>query len=573
MKNLFVLILALLLSSCAHFSEAKEKKLMSEQAIKKALALYDMGEVEASISSLQLFVDAHPYDPSLDKAYELIVTWLLELKRGKEAKRIASHFLADHPESMGAERLIKLFDHVLEAEEPKNQVINQEPSLPKSEELEIDDAVFESKKESLLKTAEYYFHLGDFKKCREVIGPNPKDEALKALKHEMDLSSMVDKKAVGILLPLSGPYQAFAKKTLNAMGMALKTNLVHNGQEITAIDLLDMKIFIADTKGEPLRAALMARSLIGEHKVSMMIGEITNDASLAIAQICEQYSVPLLTLSRHPSLTSLGKNIFVFNSSSQAQVEFLVDQALKEGHKKFAILFPKHNYGMSMSKLFFDEVIKRGADVTALEDYEAHETMFFDPVKKLVGTFYQPTPVIDFDAIYVPEFQKLAFLVPALIQEDILVSNNKSHVRAYSLSTKKENPKPIQLLGTDSWNDQGLLNKLANKIDGAYFVDSISFATSDELKSFAEHFLSQNGVFPQALDAFAHDAAGLARHVIKDLGDDNVRSVLQQKIAKFNGKIGLLNKVSFLPSGELDAPKIGFNIVNGQAIINSKVNG
>lgn len=526
--------LIFLLSSCSHVSIERQKTHEGELAIKKAQTLYDLGEVDASISTLQLLVDNNAYDSSHDLAYELLIKRLLELKRLKEAKKIASYFLAHHQDSPSADRIIKLFDET-EPESLKDTNDLPEPLEKKTgfdEELQMEDSIFESKRS---------------------------DEAPQS---EIDKSLEVDKKTLGILLPLTGTYAPFAKKILTAMGIALKP-LNPNGSDIQVVNLADMKIVIADTKGEAQKASLQARSLILDHKVSMLIGEITTEASLASALMAKQFSVPMLTLSRHQSLTNLGKYIFVFNSTPNHQMEYLVDHALKAGHKKFGILYPKHGYGMSMSQLFFDEVTKKGGQVTALENYEPQDNTFSEPVKKLVGTFYQEQPVVDFDALFIPDFQKLSLVVPALVAEDILVSNNPTHMKAFAVTLKTE-PKYVQLLGPDSWNDKSLLKKVSPHIEGAYFVDSISFEQNEGLKNFAENFLNLAGTAPTALEVFAHDAALLAHHLIKN--NDGDREQLQQSIAQINQKVGLLDRISFLPNGELDAPKIGFSIKDGAAI-------
>jgi branched-chain amino acid transport system substrate-binding protein len=557
-------LIVVLSSSCAHLSLKQD----DSASLKKAQTLYDLGEVEASIATLKLLVE-RPYNASHDQAYELLVEWLLQLKRFKEAKVLASYFLDHHQQSPSATRIVKLFDQLDDetklSKDTKDESPTDIPLMPKPD-LEIDDSLIESKREiDQEKLGSYYFHLGDFKKCLEIIGPDPTNLKLKAIKQEIEEASIAEK-TIGVLLPLSGSFAPFGKKTLAALGIAWNASL-SSEQPIYVKQINNMKVVIADTKGDAKNAALMAKTLIKDHKVSLIIGEITNEPSLSIAKISQQFSVPMLSLSRHPTLTALGKYIFVFNSSPNQHISYLVDQAIKNGHKKFGILFPKHNYGMSMSKLFFDEVLKKGGQITAIENYDTHETMFFDSVKRLVGTYYKGKPLVEFDALFIPEFQKLSQVIPALVAEDILVSNNQSHIKAFSLATKTADPKYVQLLGADSWNDKNLLQKLSN-VDGAFFVDSISFENS-EIKSFADNFLSLSGFSLQSLDIFAHDAAKLAEIMLRDIG--NNRSLIQQKIAQFNGKVGLLDSLSFLPNGELNAPTIGFNIINGQ--IQAKDNG
>lgn len=399
-------------------------------------------------------------------------------------------------------------------------------------------------------------------------------------------------KSLGVILPLSGALMPFGKKVLMAMGIAwaLPTDQITGPISVMKNGV---RIIVVDSKGETEGAQSAVDHLVKVERVAIIIGEITNDASLLIAQRCQQYGVPLLSLSRHPTLASMGDYVFVFNSSLQQHVEHLVNYAMTSmGQKRFAILFPRHNYGMTMSQLFFDEVVRKGGSIAALEAYDAHETTFATPVKKLVGKYYLANrpdalecaknarwkdaqkcrdsikPMVDFDALFVPEFKKLALIVPALMQEDLLISNSPRVKAALSSATKFDNPQYVQLLGPNSWNEKATLDRIVNFVDGAYFVDSLSFDDSDELKRFSDAFTRAFGQAPSVLEAFAHDAASLALSLLSE-GNTESRKVLRERIAQWKGKVGLLNSISFLASGELDAIETGFLIKDGVVSVQS----
>lgn len=597
------------------------------QKISDARALHEQGHVDAAISSLQTWVDTTPYVDEHDRAYELIVEWLLQLNRYDEAKRVASFFLARHPKSPSAARIIKLFDE-------------QKPLAPQDDEYEPEmvddqgggenpmDSVLDKEKEAAhrppvsrvdgdlkdyilfaapiaevmamtrdnnsaaslahARMAMHYFHLKDLEKSAfhvERAQNVPADIApsMVALKQEIDAIRHVDVKSFGVLLPLSGAFAPFGKKTLAAMQLAWALPL-DASQPITTLTKDGIRIVIADSKGDMRETEKVVEQLVKTHKVALIIGDITNEPSLIAAQRCHQYGVPMLSLSRHPSIADVGDNIFVLNASLKQQVERLVTHAIKDrGHKRFAILFPRHNYGMSMSRMFFDEVLKQGGTVTGIEGYDTHETTFFGPVKKLVGKYYMQLrpeasacsgpqaakcrnsikPIVDFDALFIPEFQKLALVIPALLQEDLLITNNPRAKASLASATKIENPPYIQLLGANSWNDKALLEKIVPHVDGAFFVDSFSFDQSESLKTFATNFTAHNGQAPSTLEVFAYDSALLALKLLNAPDAVASRKELRERIANFKGQIGLLPSVSFLKSGELDAPETGFQVNSG----------
>ncbi len=611
------------------------KKDDSSQKIDEAKNLYDLGEIDAAISTLRLFVDTHPYHPSQDQAYVLIIEWLLQLKRHNEAKRLASHFLSNHPQSPSAQKIIDLFDKPVvpkdethEQPNPNQEEGVQEPPVEGENEqiLDLEKSVFEPKedrRESLNKLINYVlydaplkqvdnvthqrkgglsfglcqtrlamheFHLGDFKKSLEHVdraqphAPKEVEAILRTLQDEIKEITAVDQKTLGVLLPLSGPLAPFGIKALEAMSIALEIPLDPNGNELSIFQKDRIRVIVADSKGDAALAKHLVNLLVKKHRVAMIIGEISNEPSLLVAGECQQLGVPLLSLSRHPQIFGFGDMIFAFNSSPNQQIESLVTHAIDQsGHKRFAILFPRHNYGISMSRLFFDAVINHGGEITALEAYDAHETSFTNPIKKLVGTYYlsgredfvncekqnrtacrkEIKPIIDFDALFIPEFQKLALIIPGLRQEDILVSNDAHAIKAYSRALKIENPQVVQLLGPNSWNDPGVIKKIAGHVDGAYFIDSVSFTESDAQKGFFNIFHERTSSAPTGLEVFAHDAVKLAVAILDKTAADAKRTTIRDHIAHFNGQIGLLPAFSFTNNQELSTRDVGFAIQDG----------
>ncbi len=566
-RRCVAVVVLLMLASCATTSRSANKERYT-QKITEARLLHEQGEVDAAISLLQTWVDTRPYEPTQDTAYELIVEWLLELNRTEEAKRVGSFFLAHYPQSPSANRIIKLFDN-------QKSLIEKHHEAPPPAEPETmpEKSGGDNPMDSVL----------DKERTTDAAGTG---ESNYFVQHGIEANRVVDFNTIGVLLPLSGSFALFGKKALAAMGIAwdVPVNTVKAG--ITTLTKDGVRIIIGDTKGDLRETEAVLDKLVKEHHVALVVGDITNEPSLLAAQRCQQYGVPMLSLSRHASVSQLGDYIFMVNASPTQQIERLVDHAMKvEGHKRFAILYPKHNYGMSMTRLFYDEVLKKGGTINGIEAYEVHDTNFTDPVKKLVGKYYltlRPevdtcaktgpeahkcrnniNPVVDFDALFIPDFQKLSLVIPALELEDILITNNPRARATFVAATKIGKPQYVQLLGASSWHDEAVLNKIAPHIDGAYFVDSFSFDESDALKHFVDAFKKVSGQDASTLEVFAHDAAALAWKMAAAVDKPTSRKELRDRIAKYNGPVGLLSHFSFLPNGELDAPETGFRIVNG----------
>lgn len=113
-----------------HFAKAQG----NEEKIYKAQLLHEMGEFEAALSQLKTIVDISPYSPIHDKAYELLIAWLLEIRKETEARRYASYFLAHHKDSPSVNKIILLFNK--KTTDPKNEITKTaDPSLPSSDEI------------------------------------------------------------------------------------------------------------------------------------------------------------------------------------------------------------------------------------------------------------------------------------------------------------------------------------------------------------------------------------------------------------------------------------------------------
>jgi len=548
MKDLsYMLIFVGLFSGCSSMNRAvKTPSEQIVQDISNAKALYEMGEIQAAILNLSHVVEKSPHRPAQNTAYELLVEWLLEINNYAEAKRYASEFIQRHPKSPSTKKIVALFNNRAIQERlvvpPPPLKEDQHEESPSDLEVDVEDSEELEKKKSIF----------------DKLSQKP-----------------LDPHALGILLPLSGPLAPFGKKILHAITLALDTTSPPTLEnKISEIHAQGLKIFIADSAGDVTKAQSMVKNLVDNHQVALILGDIGHDTSRSAAQVCQELSIPLVSLSRHPLVADLGDYIFMFNPSYAQQINFLVDYAkVTQGYKRFGILYPRHKYGITMAKAFYDAVVKAGGLVTAIEAYDAQETTFTKVVKDLakiscLGKHCNPAssrPHIDFEALFIPEFTKLAYLVPALVQADVLVSNSPQAQKNYALATKIKNPMPVQLLGLSSWNDKATLQKLGNQANGAFFVDVVSFDRSPELMQFKEAWEQLGQGAPTATEVLAYDATKMA---CKILAKNNYsREEIKTAIGTFDQQAGLLKNIQFSSQGELLTPNIGFMLEAGTSSV------
>lgn len=125
--------------------------------------LHASGDIEGAISLLKTLT-AKPYHPGHDRAYELLVEWLLQLNKTSEAKGVASYFLRTHKESASTKTIVALFDSferanqsaVAPVDTSTSEESSTEPTMSfepseSSDQLDEENPAIIQKSESLIK--------------------------------------------------------------------------------------------------------------------------------------------------------------------------------------------------------------------------------------------------------------------------------------------------------------------------------------------------------------------------------------------------------------------------------------
>jgi len=210
------------------------------------------------------------------------------------------------------------------------------------------------------------------------------------------------------------------------------------------------------------------------------------------------------------------------------QVTSLTKKVLGEiGLKVFAILHPGNAYRRYFMNKFWDEVEFHGAIVTAVEAYDPKDTDFATPIKKMVGLFYprpkpegeeekgseeKPEPIIDFDAVFIPDsYERAALIASQLAFYDVV---------------------DVTLLGTNLWDSPKLIEIAGRYVHGAIFPSGF-FSGSGYIgvDSFVDQYRTSFGQEPQYLAAIGYDTIRVVKEILKEKGNniktrENFRSAL-----------------------------------------------
>jgi len=352
---------------------------------------------------------------------------------------------------------------------------------------------------------------------------------VESLIEEIKKNAVFNRYTIGCLLPLSGPYEVFGNRALKGIELALAQFSSQN-------DNPPINIIVKDTGADPDKT-MMALEELYHDQVAAILGPIVT--SEIAGREAQQMGIPIITFTQKDNIPEIGDKVFrnfiTPNMQLQAIASFTV-QSL--GLSRFAILYPDETYGLTYMNLFWDKLLELGGTVVGIESYKPNQTDFMDPIKKLVGIYYEipedlkpendpdiaseddeaseqsddqvlenddaraqeegeeePEPIVDFDAVFIPDSPgKVGQIVPQLAYFDI---------------------KDVYLLGTNLWHSDSLI-KIANQyVQGAVMPDGFfAQSTSPRVQEFVKAFEETYQETPGFVAAVVYDSAMILFNVV-----------------------------------------------------------
>lgn len=169
----------------------------------------------------------------------------------------------------------------------------------------------------------------------------------------LPLSVLAQPKAVnvGVILPLSGANAQFGVNS--RQGIELVADEINASGGLKGLGGAKINLIIADSTSTPNNAATVAQRLIAENECCAILGAFASSLTLAISEVTERRSVPLITMSYSDQLTGRGfKNVFQVTPKGSvigmAQFNFAAE--ISGGFskvQKVAILFEDTAFGTS----------------------------------------------------------------------------------------------------------------------------------------------------------------------------------------------------------------------------------
>lgn len=359
--------------------------------------------------------------------------------------------------------------------------------------------------------------------------------------HAKDLIKEINEKftfkhnTLGCLLPLSGPYQAYGDKILKCIELALTQ---FNSHHLDPIHLI-----VKDTESDADKAVQAVREL-SEDRVGAIIGPVAFHKPAALE--AQEKRIPIITLSQKENITDIGDYVFRNFITPKMQVETIVSYAINGLElNRFAVLYPDDRYGRFLMDLFKDETMDWGGEVVRAIPYNPDQTDFAEPIKKLAKPPTETTesteekepgnnleddkPVIDFDALFIPDGPKTSgLIIPQLAYYDIV---------------------GIQLLGTNLWHSHRLIEMAQQFVQGAIMVDGFfPESQSEKVTNFVENFEETFDQKPGFIEAVSYDTAMMLFNLVSR-NDIQSRNQLKDEILNLRSFQGVTGETSFDEDG------------------------
>jgi branched-chain amino acid transport system substrate-binding protein len=225
------------------------------------------------------------------------------------------------------------------------------------------------------------------------------------------------------------------------------------------------------------------------------------------------------------------------------------------GLARFAVLYPRDDYGKEMAELFREEVLKSGGQIKAMKSYDKAKADFEEEIVALKN----PEPAHaendrnglntqdsapGFDALFIPDSSlRVSMIVPQLAFHDVT---------------------GIRLLGTGAWNSPALLKEDVDYLEGAVFTDDFYRGSFyPEVNDFVDAFYAAYGREPEGLEALVYDAANIAANLIAGKGRET-RERLRDALSEFRDFPGVTGRTSASANRGVGKDSFLLTIRNGQ---------
>lgn len=302
---------------------------------------------------------------------------------------------------------------------------------------------------------------------------------------------------IGHVASLTGDTATFGVSAEEGLRLAL--------DEINAAGgVLGSKVVVIteDDRSIADEAKAAVNKLISRDRVIAILGEIASSRSIAMAPICQEAEIPMLSPgSTNPKVTQLGDYVFRACFTDIFQARAIAQFAMKDLKlKRIAVLYPVNSdYGVGLRDYFREAVQNSGGQI--VEDLAYTEGKDVD-FRAQLTKIKSGNP----EAIFVSGYYTEAGLIAQQARELGI---------------------HVPLLGGDGWDSAKTIAIGKDAVEGCYFSNHYSQEEDrPEVKKFVEDYKKRyNGKGPDAMAILGYDAMRLMVDAIKRAGNTEPEAI------------------------------------------------
>jgi branched-chain amino acid transport system substrate-binding protein len=289
---------------------------------------------------------------------------------------------------------------------------------------------------------------------------------------------------VGLIVPLTGDVKTFGESMRNGALMAFEE--VNAGGGIHGRQL---QVLVRDDGNDPEQTARAGRELVHGEEVVVMLGSVSTDCTIPLADICQSAGVPLVVAtSTNPQVTVTAdgtRRDYVFRACFTDSFQGAVAARFARttmGSRHAAVLFNGGDeYSRGLAGFFRAAYEAAGGQVAVYESYAPGDT----GLTRLLEIVRAGKP----DLLFLPDYYSR-------------VAKIARRAREMGLG--------LALLGGDGWDSPKMPQLGGDAIIGGYFTNH--FAPDDprpEVTAWVQKYQAKYGQKPDALATLGYDAAAL----------------------------------------------------------------
>ncbi|OKO84462.1 hypothetical protein AC629_21415 [Bradyrhizobium sp. NAS80.1] len=187
---------------------------------------------------------------------------------------------------------------------------------------------------------------------------------------------------VGVFVAVTGPGSFLgdaSKKTFELYTQQFNKNGGVDGRQI--------ELVLYDSKTNPKEAASLARKLIDQDQVDVLIGANTTGEAMAVVPFVEEANIPFIALAGGSVVVDpVKKWVFKTPHTDQMSVEKIYAQLRKEKRSKVALLSGAAGYDQSCRKNAKELSARLGIDIVSDEQHGSGDTDVTTQLTKIRGS-------------------------------------------------------------------------------------------------------------------------------------------------------------------------------------------